>query len=61
MPRSSDNVHNPAKAILDSAKAFDATHIVMGTRGLSDIEGLLLGSVTHKVIQKSDVPVTVVP
>lgn len=56
-----DNMHNPAKAILEEVASYKATHVVMGTRGLSDLEGLLLGSVTHKVIQKSSVPVTVVP
>lgn len=34
--------------------------IVMGTRGLSSMKGLLLGSVTTKVVQLSKVPVTLV-
>ena len=32
----------------------------MGSRGLSDIAGLLLGSVTHKVRQLAHIPVLVV-
>jgi Universal stress protein family len=34
--------------------------IVMGSRGLSDIAGLFVGSVTHKVLQLAHVPVLVV-
>ena len=44
---------NPAEAILEQAKQVDADLIVLGTRGLSDLRGLLLGSVSHKVIQLS--------
>ncbi len=44
---------NPAEAILKAAKQVDADLIVLGTRGLSDLKGLLLGSVSHKVIQLS--------
>ncbi|HSS66233.1 MAG TPA: universal stress protein [Gammaproteobacteria bacterium] len=44
---------NPAHAILDAAKKIDADLIVLGTRGLSNLKGLLLGSVSHKVIQLS--------
>ena len=39
----------PAHHILDSAKKHNADLIVMGSRGLTDIAGLLLGSVSHKV------------
>jgi nucleotide-binding universal stress UspA family protein len=33
----------------------------MGTRGLGNLKGLLLGSITTKVIHLARVPVTVVP
>jgi nucleotide-binding universal stress UspA family protein len=39
----------PAQAILDYAKAHPVDLIVMGSRGRSDLEGLILGSVSHKV------------
>ena len=48
-----------AKAILNAAEAEGADVIVMGSRGLSDLSGLLLGSVTHKVIQLSHCTVVV--
>ncbi len=44
---------DPAQAILDAAKKVEADLIVLGTRGLSDLRGLLLGSVSHRVIQFS--------
>jgi nucleotide-binding universal stress UspA family protein len=48
-----------AKAIVDIAKDKGIDLIVMGSRGLSDVQGLLLGSVTHKVMQLSEIPVLV--
>jgi nucleotide-binding universal stress UspA family protein len=49
-----------AKAIVETALANGIDLIVMGSRGLSDIQGLMLGSVTHKVMQTADIPVLVV-
>jgi nucleotide-binding universal stress UspA family protein len=40
---------DPAKRILEYAKKAHADCIVMGSRGLSDIKALLLGSVSQKV------------
>ena len=49
-----------AREILRAAKSFDADTIVLGSRGLGDFAGLLLGSVAHKVIQLADCAVVVV-
>jgi nucleotide-binding universal stress UspA family protein len=49
-----------AKAIVEEASANDIDMVVMGSRGLSDVEGLLVGSVTHEVMQAANVPVLVV-
>lgn len=53
-------VGHVAKSIVEAAAEFGAELIVMGSRGLSDVQGLLLGSVTHKVIQLTDTAVLVV-
>lgn len=39
-----------ADQILRAAKRREADCIVMGTRGLSDMKALMLGSVSHKVV-----------
>jgi nucleotide-binding universal stress UspA family protein len=49
-----------SRAILDLCKDEGADLIVMGTRGLSDWSRLLMGSVAHKVVHLSEVPVLVV-
>jgi nucleotide-binding universal stress UspA family protein len=49
-----------AREILDDAREHQADVIVMGSRGRSDLAGLLLGSTAHKVIHLADRPVLVV-
>ena len=43
-----------AEGIIETAEDMKCDLIVMGSRGRSDIEGLLLGSVTHKVVRKPE-------
>ena len=50
-----------ADAILHSAGAAGADAIVMGTRGLTGLKSVLLGSVSHGVLHHSDRPVVIVP
>jgi len=49
-----------ASEIVDLAKQHDVGIIVMGSRGRSDLAGLVLGSTAHKVIHLTDRPVLVV-
>ena len=51
---------SPAGAILAQAREVGAGLIVVGSHGRSNLGGLLLGSVAHKVIQLSSCPVLVV-
>jgi nucleotide-binding universal stress UspA family protein len=45
---------DPADQIIRVVEREGADLIVMGRRGLGDLKGLLLGSVTHKVCQLAD-------
>ena len=47
-----------AEAIAQAARDEGIEQIVMGTRGLGSIQGLLLGSVAMKVIHLAEVPIT---
>lgn len=49
-----------AETIIDYAASKKCGQIVMGSRGLGSVSGLLLGSVATKVIQLAQVPVTLV-
>jgi nucleotide-binding universal stress UspA family protein len=43
-----------AKAVLDRAHKHDVAVIILGTRGLSDLEAALIVSTAHKVIHLAD-------
>jgi nucleotide-binding universal stress UspA family protein len=51
---------SPAGVILQRARELGAGLIVVGSHGHSNLGGLLLGSVAHKIIQLSACPVLVV-
>jgi nucleotide-binding universal stress UspA family protein len=51
---------SPAATIVQRAAQDRADLIVLGTRGLSDIKGFLLGSIARKVASLADCPVLVV-
>jgi len=50
----------PAELILAESDAINADLIVIGSRGLGRVEGLLLGSVSGAVVMGSKIPVTIV-
>lgn len=49
-----------APTIADRVTALGCDGVVMGTRGLGAVQGLLLGSTATKVIHLVDVPVTLI-
>lgn len=51
---------NPADEILEFAGAGGYDLIIVGSRGMGSIRGLLMGSVSTKVVQLAACPVTVV-
>jgi nucleotide-binding universal stress UspA family protein len=51
---------SPAEAIINVAKTRGSTVIVMGSRGLSTMAELVLGSTSHKVVSHAPCPVLVV-
>jgi nucleotide-binding universal stress UspA family protein len=51
----------PTDALLGLAAEHDARMIVVGTASERPLTGLILGSVPHKLVHRSTVPVLVVP
>jgi nucleotide-binding universal stress UspA family protein len=54
-------LEGPAHAIVEIAEGANADLIVAGTRGHSTLAGLLLGSVTHRLLHIARCPVLVAP
>ena len=54
-------VEDTYRAILQAAEDVSADVIIMGSRGLSPLGALMLGSTTYKVLHASERPVLVVP
>lgn len=50
-----------ADTILTEAAGRGASAILMGSRGLGGLKSMLLGSVSHAVVQHADRPVIIVP
>lgn len=50
----------PREKICEVARIEKCEMIIMGSRGRSDLKGLLLGSVAHRVLQQAPCPVLVV-
>ncbi len=53
-------VGDPAEVIVEYAKAKGCDQIMMGSRGLGSVSGLVLGSVATKVLHLTGVPVTLI-
>ncbi|EWH02212.1 universal stress protein [Halomonas sp. BC04] len=51
---------DPARTIISEAKKRGIDAIVMGSRGLSDLRGLVVGSVSHKVSHAAECSVITV-
>jgi nucleotide-binding universal stress UspA family protein len=54
-------VGDVAPTIIDIAKEKQADAIVAGKRGTGRVAGLLLGSVSQKLVSLAPLPVTIVP
>ncbi len=59
-PRGFIKSGQPARTIINFADDKNVRLIVLGSRGLGDVEGFLLGSVSHKVTSLARCPVMVV-
>jgi len=50
----------PAETIVQVARDHGCSGLVMGTRGLGELQNVFIGSTSFKVVQLSDLPVTLV-
>ncbi|MCO5387226.1 MULTISPECIES: universal stress protein [Desulfosporosinus] len=54
------NIPDITEAILSYATKKNFELIIMGTRGLNSLKGLIYGSLAHSVLNKSDIPVLLI-
>lgn len=54
------NESDPARAISEYAESGGYDKIIMGSRGLSPFQGMVLGSVTYKVLNTVKIPITII-
>lgn len=50
----------PKEMVVKIANSGDYEAVVLGTRGLNSLQEMMLGSVSHKVAKRSDIPVIIV-
>jgi nucleotide-binding universal stress UspA family protein len=60
-PRTAQRHGGIDEAILAAADELNAEVVVLGTRGLSGVKSVMLGSVSHAVVHHADRPVLIVP
>lgn len=53
-------VGDPAETVSQYAAESSCDQIIVGTRGMSNLSSMLVGSVANKIIQQANVPVTLV-
>lgn len=53
-------VGEPAETVARYAKEQGCDEIIIGTRGLSNLSSILIGSVANKIIHEATVPVTLI-
>lgn len=53
-------IGHPDREIVAYARAEGVDHIVMGSRGMSLLQGAMLGSVSDRVLRQASCPVTIV-
>lgn len=57
---SNPGIQDTVKAILGYASRHEFGLIIMGTRGLTSLKGLIHGSLAHSVLSKSTIPVLLI-
>jgi len=50
----------PAEKVVEVANSGDYQAVILGSRGLNSLQEMVLGSVSHKVAKRSEIPVMIV-